>query len=343
MNRVKVTMIGLGQWGPNLLRNLRDNGDAEIVGLCDANGRRLEEFRALHPGVTLTTSMDEALAIPADAVVLATPAGLHETHVRACLDAGRDVLVEKPLALSLDAARELAEHAESRGRILMTGHTFLYNNVVRRVGDMLREGTLGQLRCILAQRLSLGQIREDVNALWNLAPHDVSIILDWLGTMPTEVTARGLASFAGHRQEDFALCTLAFPNSILASIQVSWLAPRKVREMTLVGTERMLHYDDVSREAPLTLFHRGAQEVPRTAPDGSLEGYRLAVRQGVEEPVAVDHIEPLAAEIAHYIDCIRTRKEPRTSARRTLPTISVLEALDRSLKSGGAPVHPTPP
>jgi predicted dehydrogenase len=131
MNRVKVTMIGLGQWGPNLLRNLRDNADAEIVGLCDANAKRLDEFRALHPGATLTTSITEALAISSDAVVLATPAGLHEAHVRTCLDAGRDVLVEKPLALSLGAARALAEHAESRGRILMTGHTFLYNNVVR--------------------------------------------------------------------------------------------------------------------------------------------------------------------------------------------------------------------
>lgn len=332
-------MIGLGQWGPNLLRNMREAG-AEVAVLCDANPARLEEFRPLHPGARLTASIDEALAIDADAAVLATPAGLHEEHVARALLAGRDVLVEKPLALSLASARRLAGEAEKLGRILMVGHTFLYNGAVRRTRELISAGTLGHLRCILASRMSLGQIREDVNALWNLAPHDASILLHWLGVMPTVVTARGLASFPGHRQEDFVLCTLEFPGPVLASIHVSWLAPRKVREMTVVGTERMLHYDDVSREAPLTLYHKGAREVPRTAPDGSLEGYRLAVRQGTEEVLTVEGTEPLAVEVRHFLDCVRDRSEPLSSARRSLATMAVLEALDRSLKAGGAPVAP---
>lgn len=335
-------MVGLGNWGPNLLRNFRENPACRVTALCDANAARLAEFRALLPDAAHVTDIAQVAALPVEAVVVATPAGFHAAQVRLLLEAGKDVFVEKPLALSLGEARALVRRARELGRVLMVGHTFLFNPAVLRAGELLDAGMLGRLKVILAQRLSLGHIREDVNALWNLAPHDISILLHWLKAMPTRVWAHGGAFFPGQVQEDLALCHLEFPGGIHASVQVSWLAPVKVRAMTLVGTERMLVYDDVNTERPLLLYHKGASEVPRTLPDGSLAGYRLQVRQGAEEPVAVDWREPLAVEAAHFLDCVRSRREPTGAGAMALQVTSTLEALDRSLKAGGAAVEPEP-
>lgn len=338
---IRVAMVGLGQWGPNLLRNLRENPAARVVALCDRDGERLRQFQPLHPEASLyrDIAMTRHRDI-ADAVVIATPAGLHEEHVRAALEAGQHVLVEKPLALSAEAAERLQALARERGLVLMAGHTFLFNPAVERLRDLIRGGALGRLQYILAQRLSLGHIREDVNALWNLAPHDVSILLWWLGTLPVAVSAQGIAFFEGQRQEDIALCTLEFPGPVIAAIQVSWLAPTKVREMTIVGSERMARYDDTSRDAPLTLYHRGAKQVQRTAPDGSLEGFRLAIRPGGEEVVPVEPAEPLAREIAHFLDCCATGRQPERGGADATDVVRVLEALDRSIKQGGARIAP---
>jgi predicted dehydrogenase len=321
-------MCGLGQWGPNLLRNLRSNSGFQVAALCDRDEIRLREFQSLHPEASFATEVEEIAADSTiQAAVVATPAGLHAEHVRLLLESGKDVLVEKPLA-------------RTSGRILMVGHTFLFNPAVRRVKEEISKGTLGELDLVLAQRMSLGHIRTDCNALWNLAPHDVSILLYWLGTMPVSVSARGLAVHERHVQEDIALCVLQFPGRVMASLQVSWMNPVKVRQMTLVGRKRMLVYDDVSQEAPLTLYDQAVEEVARRDPEGSFEGYRLQIRRGPSSVIPVEAREPLAVEVQHFLDCIRSRREPLSGGEEALRVISVLEALDRSIKRDGEPVEP---
>lgn len=340
---IRIGFCGLGQWGPNLLRNLRENDKCQVVALCDPDEKRLREFQQLHPEARLYGNVDEvARDGEIEAVVVATPAGLHEEQVTRLINAGKDVLVEKPLALTLEGARGLVAKARAAGRLLMVGHTFLFNAAVRRVHEEIASGTLGSLQFIHAQRLSLGRVRDDCNALWNLAPHDISILLYWTGEMPDSVSARGLAFRERHAQEDIALCVLEFPSRIIASVQVSWLNPVKVRQTTLVGSERMMVYDDVDAENPLTLYDQGLREVSRPGPEGSYERFRLEVRHGLEEKLKVEKREPLAEEVAHFLDCVRTRKEPIGSGEEALRIMSVLEACDRSMKSGGQPVTPEP-
>lgn len=338
---IRVAQCGLGQWGPNLLRNLAQNDGCVVGGLCDASEARLNEFAERHPGAKRVQRVEDIAALDdIQAVVLATPAGLHAQHVRLMLESGKDVLVEKPLAMTLAEARELNALAEKLGRVLMVGHTFLFNPSVIETKRQIEQGVLGDLQLILAQRLSLGRIRADCNALWNLAPHDISILLYWLDAMPTSVSARGIAFRERHAQEDFAFCVLEFPGRVMASVQVSWLNPVKVREMTVVGSERMLVYDDVNGEAPLALYHQGVEEVSLRDPDGSFERYQLRVKPGDKEVLPVEKGEPLAAEIAHFIHCVDTREIPRGSGKQALRIMSVLEALDQSLKQYGAPLVP---
>lgn len=340
-DRIPVAMCGLGQWGPNLLRNLRQNSACRVTMLCDKDPKRLEEFRPLHPEARFTTSIEEVARDPeVRAAVIATPAGLHATHARLLLEAGKDVLVEKPLAMALKDARDLTKLARREGLLLMTGHTFLFNPAVRRVKEELEKGTLGGLDIVLAQRLSLGHVRSDCNALWNLAPHDVAILLYWLDDIPVSVTARGMAVNERHQQEDVAFCVLQFPGRVMASLQVSWRNPVKVRQMSLVGRLRMLIYDDTNHEAPLTLYDQSIEEVPRRDPQGTFEGYQLQVRRGPSSQLPVEWHEPLAAEVEHFLSCIDSRDEPIGSGHDALQVIAVLEALDRSMKRDGEPVAP---
>ncbi|MCC5877812.1 MAG: Gfo/Idh/MocA family oxidoreductase [Candidatus Sumerlaeia bacterium] len=340
---IPVAMCGLGRWGPNLLRNLRENPCCTVAALCDRDQGSLDATAPLHPGVRVYTSIGDVAADEGiRAAVVATPAGLHHDHVSLLLESGKDVLVEKPLAMTLGEATKLVDRARELGRILMVGHTFLFNPAVRRVKSEIDNGTLGDLHLILAQRLSLGSIRTDCNALWNLAPHDISILLHWLGRLPDRVSARGIAFHEGHKQEDIALCVLEFPGRVMASIHVSWLNPVKVREMTIVGSNRMLTYNDVNTAEPLVLHDQGVSEVPLMDPEGSFERFQLQVRRGESKPLAVDQAEPLALEVDHFLDCITTRREPIGSGTEALRVSSVLEALDLSLKRGGETVVPQP-
>lgn len=336
-------MCGLGQWGPNLLRNLRQNPDCEVVALCDPDRERRREFEELHPGAGFYASVQEiAGRDDVEAVVLATPAGLHPEHTRMMLEAGKDVLVEKPLAMDLETGRQLVRRAEELGRVLMTGHTFLFNPSVLKTKEIIDEGRLGRLHLVQAERMSLGRVRADCNALWNLAPHDISIFLHWFEEMPESVSARGAAFYGDGLQEDIAFCILEFPQKLMVSLQVSWMNPVKVRRMTLVGAERMLIYDDVDRERPLLLFDQRVEAVQKRDPEGSFEKFQLQVKKGPSQAVAVDSAEPLANEIACFIDCVKTRSAPRGSGNEALRVISVLEALDRSLKNGGRLIKPEP-
>ncbi len=337
MKPIRVAITGLGAWGPNLLRNAVSIGGMEVVLLCDANPAALKPFKRLYPLIRQTTSYDEVLgASDVDAMILATPASLHFEQARAALDAQKSVLVEKPFVFQVSQVEELIALAEKNHCTLMAGHTFLYNAAVRWIKRYIESGELGEVRYITSLRLSLGRIRRDVNALWNLAPHDVSILIYLFDSLPESVTAIG-RKFLQEKLEDVVFTTLEFASGQLAHIQVSWLNPLKRREMLIVGSRKMLVYNDVSTEAKIVIYDSGVDRKAIEPEDatGSFGDFQLKVRTGDVHIPKINFIEPLRVELEHFCECVREKKEPLTGARHILDVTRVLEAAQRSLDSAG--------
>ncbi|MEQ8819925.1 MAG: Gfo/Idh/MocA family oxidoreductase [Sumerlaeia bacterium] len=336
---VALAVVGLGGWGPNLVRNAAETKGARLAALCDTDDARLAAVGGRYPGVALKASLGEVLADSSiDAVILATPAGLHADQARQVLESGRHVLVEKPLALTTREGCQLAALAGRLGRVLLTGHTFLYNESVRACRRLIEGGELGKVWFANAERMSLGKVRDDVNALWNLSPHDVSILLHLFGEMPRRVWARGGRFLPGSTQEDVVVATLEFPSGALANITASWLNPLKVRRMTLVGERRMVVYDDTSADRPVVLYDMGVDsEAPE--PAGDFQAFRRTLRRGEERVIAVEPKEPLAEEIAHFVRCIAEGEAPVSGPREAIAVVYVLEACQQSLRTDGAPVN----
>jgi predicted dehydrogenase len=339
---VRIAQIGLGYWGPNLLRNLLAIDDVEVVAVADLDERRRREARENRPRIDAAASHREILERPdVDAVVIATPAATHATMVEEALAAGKHVLVEKPLALDAAAARRLVALAAERGRVLMVGHTFLYNAAVRRLKEYVDGGELGEVYYLYAQRLNLGRVRHDVNALWNFAPHDVSIALYLLGDVPVEVSARGF-SYLQNGIEDVAFVTLVFRESRSAHLHLSWLDPHKVRRLTVVGSRKMAAYDDVSAEARITLYDRGVDRVPSAdSPRDftSFAEFQLRLRSGDVTIPQIAFPEPLRTECEHFVACIRDGHAPLSGGEHGLDVVRVIEAAQRSMRESGAAVR----
>ena len=272
---VGIAVVGLGYWGPNLLRVLGDNLDAEVRWLCDLDTERLARYRRRHPDARVTTRMDRVLADPSvDAVIIATPVHTHYVLAAQALAAGKHVFVEKPLAQSSDLADDLAALARENGRILMCGHTFLYSPPVRAVKRMIEAGTLGDIFFISSSRVNLGLHQRDVSVIWDLGPHDFSILLYWLSELPTSVRAVGRDSIV-KGIADVAFVTMTFASGIVVNVELSWLAPSKLRRTVLVGSERMVIYDDGAPE-PVRVFDRGVvYKDPETFGE-----YHLSYRSG---------------------------------------------------------------
>jgi predicted dehydrogenase len=339
--RVAVAQIGCGYWGPNLLRNLASCGDCRLVAVVEpAPGRR--QFIASHyPGLTLH---ERATAVIADpniaAIVVATPAGTHFELAKAALLAGKHVLVEKPLATTLAAAETLAELAERQGRVLMVGHTFLYHDAVHELRRMVTDEGFGRTFYMHSQRLSLGQLRSDVNVWWNLGPHDLSILLFLMGgRMPATISATGTT----HLQpgiEDVVMASLAWDDEISAFVHVSWLDPYKVRRLTIVGSERMVVYDDTS-DYKITVLEKGFARVPRIGERMDFDSgrdFRFEQRHGAVHMPHLQVREPLRVEIEHFFRSIVQGTPPATGPRHACDVVALLEAGDRSLKAGGKPI-----
>jgi predicted dehydrogenase len=335
-DRIRVAVVGVGYWGPNWVRNLSRQSGVDIT-VCDLDLGRLEQIAREFRGLETTKDLDALLADPAvTAVVVSTPATTHFELGRQVLEAGKHVLIEKPLSFSTREARELVDLAAGRGLTLMTGHTFEYNPAVIRLRALIQAGELGRIFYTYSMRLNLGQIREDVNAMWNLAPHDVSILVFLLGELPVRVSARGTA-FLQEGIEDVVLMTLEFPSGILSHIHVSWLDPRKNRTLTVVGDRKMVVFDDVDNEAKLRIYDKG---VSRLATGDSGE-YFYRLRSGDIHIPRIEMTEPLANECQHFLECIRTGARPRTDGENGVRVVQVLEAAQASLKAGGAPVQVT--
>jgi predicted dehydrogenase len=330
---VRVAVVGLGYWGPNLLRNLVETETAEVVRICDARSERLVPFARRYPAVATSTRYADVLADDGvEAVVIATPVQTHFRLASSALRAGKHVFVEKPLSANSDQARRLVDLAEELDRVLMPGHTFLYSPPVVFVRNLIESGTLGDLYFISTSRVNLGLHQPDVSVAWDLGPHDFSILRYWLDESPTYVSALS-RSCVFPDTPDVAFINLAFPSGTIAHIELAWLAPSKLRRTAIVGSERMVVYDDTAAE-PVRVFNSGA-----TLRDpGSFGEFQLSYRTGDIVSPRIDGVEPLLRQMEDFCSAIREHTVPRSSAALGLEVVEIIEAVDRSLGENGAPV-----
>ena len=339
---VGVGVVGFGYWGPNLARNLEALSDVRLVGIADpAPDCRASAARS-HPGARIHAGLDELLGDPdVEAVALATPAAAHFEHARRVLDTGRHVLVEKPLALSVRECDELIATADRQGTVLMVGHTFLYNSAVRWFHDYLARGEAGDVRYVHSERLNLGRVRDDVSVLWNLAPHDLAMLLYLLDGRAATVRAHGLACLQDER-EDVVFLTVEMADGVLGHVHVSWLDPQKVRRVTVVGSQTMVVFDDVDVERPIQVFDRGIDVIDGPGDTSSLGEFRTRVRTGDLLVPRIDSQEPLALECQEFVDAILHGAKPLADGAEGRRVVAILEAAQSSLRRGGVSVPITP-
>ncbi|MGQ9458352.1 MAG: Gfo/Idh/MocA family protein [Anaerolineae bacterium] len=332
---ISVGLIGYGYWGPNLARNFHQLPEATLAACCDVDPERLALVRRLYPHVRTTTRVEDLWADPSlDAVAIATPVRTHYGLAKAALEAGKHVLVEKPITACSTEAEDLIVLAERRGRVLMVGHTFEYNPAVWKIKELIQAGDLGEIYYAYSTRVNLGRLQRDLNALWSIAPHDISILIYLLEAMPHEVSARG-GTYLDAGIEDVVFVDLEFPKGVVAHIHASWLDPCKVRRMTLVGSKKMVLYDDVDSEGKIRVYDKGVLRVG----NGQIFGeFHYKVHSGDIWIPRIEASEPLRNECAHFVECILQGKRPRTDGESGLRVVRVLEAAQRSLERRGAPV-----
>ena len=332
---VRVGAVGCGYWGPNLVRNLRQSPDCQLKVICDASEQRLRHMRRLHPGVGTTDRFDQLLNDPEiDAMVIATPVRLHYEMAQACLNVGKHVFIEKPMARTEAEAEELASVAERKGLVIMVGHTFLFSPAVRRMKEIVDAGDIGQVQYISAQRLNLGLFQKDINVAWDLAPHDISILLHLLDQMPVSVSCQG-GSHVTRGIEDVTMMYLTFPKNRCAFIHNSWLDPKKVREMTIVGSKRMIVYDDMEPLEKLKIYDARVEVPPHY---DSFAEFTYSYHHGDANVPCIKQEEPLKLECQHFLDCVRGECVPIAPGRRGLEVVRILEAAGESLRQQGVSV-----
>jgi len=330
LNRVAV--VGCGYWGPNFVRNFSQISDSEVAACCDLSEERLRHMRALYPYVRTTTRLQDVLDDPTiNAVVVATPVTTHFRVAAACLKAGKHVLIEKPICPSAREVLGLIDLAEERGLVLMGGHTFLFNAAVVKVREYIENGELGEIYYINTTRVNLGLFQEDINVIWDLAPHDVSILNFVLNARPVAVAAYG-RPYIQEAVEDVAFLTLEYPRGIIAHLHVSWLDPNKIRRTTIVGSQKMLVYDDVATLEKIRVYDKGVTVQPHYDTFGE---FQLAYRFGDIYIPKVDDSEPLKVECLSFLEAIRKGAISKSSAYEGLAVVEVLEAAQRSVRRGG--------
>ena len=330
---VRVAVVGLGYWGPNLVRNLAELDAAELVAVCDLDPERVAVVGRRYPAVRRTCDVEDVLsADDIDAVLIATPVSTHHPVGMAALRSGKHVFVEKPLAMSAREAGELATLASSLRLVLMPGHTFLYRPPVVAIHDLIASGELGRLLFVSSSRVNLGLHQSDVSVVWDLAPHDFSILRYWLGETPTHVSATARACVGS--RPDVAFIDLEYASGPIAHVELSWLAPSKLRRTTIVGSEKMVVYDDTSNE-PVRVFDSGVHlREPETFGE-----FRLTYRTGDIVSPRIDAAEPLSLELKDFCNAIHKGTHPRSSSVVGLEVVRMIEAVDSSLASDGARVE----
>jgi predicted dehydrogenase len=331
MEKVRVGVIGAGYWGPNLIRNFTTITAADVVAVADSKQDRLQNIKDLYPQIQITNNYRDLFSMDLDAVVVATPPATHFRLAADCLEHGLHVLVEKPLALTSSDAEDLIELAERRNLMLMVGNTFEYNSAVQTLKKIIDDGELGQVYYIDAVRTNLGLFQPHVNAMWDLAPHDISILLYLLGQDPVSVSALGKYSIF-RNIHDVVYLHLKFPDNVLAHVHVSWLNPCKVRRITVVGSKKMAVYDDVENLEKIKIYDKGVDAPPYTDTFGD---FQCSYRYGDVVTPYIQFAEPLRAECQHFVDSILNSTQPRSDGWVGLRIVKVLEAASTSLQNDG--------
>ncbi|MEM7783778.1 MAG: Gfo/Idh/MocA family oxidoreductase [Planctomycetota bacterium] len=330
---LKVGIVGVGYWGPNLVRNFNSLTNCQVEMICDLDPSNLGNILKLYPEVKTTENFDELIDSGVNAIVIATPTATHFGLAKKALMKGIHVFVEKPLTVESDESQELIELAESRGLTLFVGHIFLHSAPVKKLRELIASGELGNIHYISCKRLNLGPVRSDVSSLYDLATHDISIVLHLLGVQPMSVSCQGL----DHLKKgihDVVNLTMNFPGNRMGMVHCSWLDPRKERLITVVGDKKMAIYDDLSQEK-IRVYDKG---VNKHSKSGDLADFQLSYRHGDMYSPWIDQQEPLRTECSDFIECIRTSQTPKTDGQNGLAVVEVLEAANESLQLAGAPV-----
>lgn len=333
---IGVGVIGYGYWGPNLVRNFLDHPGVRVIGVCDVSQNRLDQCARRHPGIKTVQQPAELLSDPRiDAIVIATPVATHFPLAAAAIEAGKHVLVEKPLTASSDEAERLIELANLHGCVLMVDHTFLYTPAVRTMKNLVDSGELGEVLYFDSVRVNLGLFRHDVNVLWDLAVHDLSIMGHLLPATPTAVSATAMSHVPGE-PENLAYLTFFYPGRLLAHIHVNWLAPVKLRSTVLGGSRKMLVYDDLESDEKLKVYDKG---VTLTDDPDLIQRLRISYRAGDMKAPRLETTEALQLEVAHFVECIEQGRRPLSDGEAGLRVVRWLEAAGQSLAAQGRPVE----
>lgn len=331
---LNVAVVGCGYWGPNLIRNLSHLPECRVAAICDSDQKRLGEVGALYPQANTTSDFGELVNDDAlDAIVVATPVRFHYDMAVKSLGAGKHTFIEKPMASSTEQCRELVDLAQGNNLVLMVGHTFLYSTPVIRIKEIISSGDLGEIQYISARRLNLGLFQQDINVAWDLAPHDISIILHIMDEKPTAVNCQGKAH-VNPDIEDVTSMTLDFDRGF-AMVQSSWLDPNKIRQITFVGTKKMLVYDDLEPLEKIKIYDKRVEVPPHYQTFGE---FQYAYHYGDMYAPYLRMVEPLKVECQHFLDCIRDGKHPISGGQEGLEVVEILEASSKSLALGGKAV-----
>ena len=329
MTRLKVAVFGAGSWGRNHVRTVAAQSDAELAAVCDLNPKVREAMARAYPGVLVTDDAEAALGA-AEAVVVATPATSHAALAERAVERGLPVLVEKPFALTSAEAERVVELAEKKRVPLVVGHLLVFHPAVERLRAMIAGGELGEVYYLYSQRVNLGQVRPDENALWSFGPHDVSVALELLRESPVRVSANG-RSYLQPGIEDVVFMTLEFASGAMAHVQMSWLDPHKERRLTVVGSRKMVVFDDMQPREKLRVYDKGVERPP----EYSSYGESLAIREGDITIPRIPNVEPLSAELKHFLAVARGDQKSRVPAADGLLVVRILEAASQSLREGG--------
>jgi len=329
---INIAVVGCGYWGPNLIRNFHSLPEVTIKAVSDVDTNRLDHMKDLYSDITTTTDYNDIIDDPGiDAVVIATPVHLHYKLAKKSLQAGKHTFIEKPMASSSSECTELVKLADEKKLQLMVGHTFIFTPAVRKIKEIIQSGELGEIYYISSQRLNLGLFQKDINVAWDLAPHDISIIIYILEQIPSSVNCQGKANVSSGI-EDITNMTINFSDGGFATIQSSWLDPNKIRKMTFVGSKKMLVYDDTEPLEKIKIYDKRVDAPPYYDSFGE---FQYSYHYGDMCAPYLKQLEPLKMECQHFIDCIKTGDTPESCGREGMKVVQILEASSESLKNGG--------
>ena len=334
-----AAVIGGGYWGPNLIRNFGQLPNCKVKWACDIDAKRLEHIKQIYPNIETTTNVERLLEDPdVQAIAIATPVATHFKLAEQSLTAGKHTFIEKPMARTSAECEKLIDIADKESLILMIGHTFIYNPAVRKMKELIKSGVIGDILCLSARRLNLGLFQNDINVAWDLAPHDLAIILYLLDESPTSLNCQGKAHLAPGI-EDVTNLSLYFNNGVFATVHSSWIDPNKVRQMTVVGTKGMIVYDDTEPLEKLKIYDKHVEVPPHYNGFGD---FQFSYHYGGTHSPYIEQEEPLKIQTRHFIDCIEKSERPQTGGLEGLEIIRILEAASKSLQNDGSAVQLKP-